>query len=309
MRRALITGISGFVGSHLAGHLVKKGWQVAGYDLRPPPVECEYYPGDLSDPAGMVAAVKKSAPDVIFHLAGVLKSNGYEDLYRAHVFGTIVLMDAVVACGLSPTVVIASSSAVYGTGNGRKPITEKSGLMPQTHYALSKAAQEMVAQRYFHAYGLNVVYVRTFNLLGPGLSPDMACSAFARQIAMAERSGKQSVISTGNLDAKRDFMDVRDAVRAYGLIAKKGRGGEVYNVCSGRAVAVGECLSILLKQAKVPVEAVLDPAKVQGNDVPIQIGSARKLHEETGWVPKIGLKKSLIDLLNDWRERIAMEKQ
>jgi nucleoside-diphosphate-sugar epimerase len=309
MRRALITGISGFVGNHLASHLAEKGWKVAGYDLRPPRVEYEFYPGDLLNLPAIQAAVEKSAPDVIFHLAGVLKSNVYEDLYKAHVFGTIALMDAVAASGLSPTVVVASSSAVYGPGNGRRPITEKSDLRPQLHYAVSKAAQELVAFRYHQVYGLPVMCVRTFNLLGPGLSPVMASSSFARQIALAEAIGKPVVISTGNLDAKRDFVDVRDAVRAYALIAKKGKPGEIYNVCSGRAVAVSECLEILLNQAKVPVEAVLDPAKVQRHDVPIQIGSAKKLREATGWSPRVALKKSLIDLLNDCRARVDMERR
>lgn len=304
MPRALITGISGFVGDHLARHLVEKGWQVAGYDIRPPRVDCEFYSGDLSGSNAIEEAVKKSAPDAVFHLAGILKSDSHEELYKTHVFGTISLMDAIVASGLSPTVIVASSSAVYGSGNGRKPITEKTELKPQTHYALSKAAQEMVALRYFHAYRLRVTGVRAFNLLGPGLSAEMACSAFARQIALAEKSGKPSVISTGNLEAKRDFVDVRDAARAYELIARKGNPGEIYNVCAGRPVSIGECLSILLKQAEVRVEAVVDPAKIQKNDVPIQIGSARKLMDATKWSPRIGLKKSLLDLLNDWRERV-----
>lgn len=304
MPRALITGISGFVGDHLARHLVEKGWQVAGYDIRPPRVKCEFYSGDLADMHAIEAAVRQSAPDVVFHLAGILKSDSHEELYKAHVFGTISLMDAIMASGLSPTVIVASSSAVYGSGNGRRRITEKTELKPQTHYALSKAAQELVALRYFHAHGLRVIGVRTFNLLGPGLSAEMACSAFARQIALAEKSRKPSVISTGNLDAKRDFVDVRDAVRAYEMIARKGKPGEIYNVCAERADSIGECLSILLKQAEVRVEAVVDPAKVQRNDVPIQIGSARKLMDATKWSPRIGLKKSLSDLLNDWRKRV-----
>lgn len=304
MPRALITGISGFVGDHLACHLLQKGWQVSGYDIRPPRVECEFHSGDLADTRAMEAAARESAPDVVFHLAGILKSDSHEELYKAHVFGTISLMDAILASGLSPIVIVASSSAVYGSSNGRKPITEKTELKPQTHYALSKAAQELVALRYFHAHELRVTGVRTFNLLGPGLSPEMACSAFARQIALAEKSGKPSVISTGNLEAKRDFVDVRDVVRAYELIARKGKPGEIYNVCAERAVSIGECLSILLKQAEVRVEAVVDPAKIQKNDVPIQIGSAEKLKDATKWSPRIGLKKSLSDLLNDWRERV-----
>lgn len=301
--RALITGISGFVGTHLASRLLEKGWQVAGYDLHPPSVKCDFYSGDLSDKAALKNVLEKSKPDLVFHLAGILKSDIYEELYKVHVFGTISLLDAIVNSGLSPTVVIASSSAVYGSG-GRKPITERTELKPQTHYALSKAAQEMVAMRYFQVHGLNTICVRTFNLLGPGLSVEMACSAFAKQIALAEKPGKPSIISTGSLDAKRDFVDVRDAVRAYELIARKGKTGEVYNVCSGSAVSIGECLSILLKQAEVPIETVLDPAKVQRNDVPIQIGSAKKLRDAAKWSPRIGLKKSLEDLLNDWRERV-----
>lgn len=309
MRRALITGISGFVGNHLASHLAEKGWTVAGFDLRPPRVNCDFYPGDLSDTSAIHKALEKSAPDVVFHLAGLVKSERHEELYKVHVFGTISLLDAVVAVGSSPKVVIASSSAVYGSGKSGKAITEKSALKPQTHYALSKAAQEMVAFRYHQVYGLPVMCVRTFNLLGPGLSPVMASSSFARQIALAEAIGKPVVISTGNLDARRDFVDVRDAVRAYVLITKKGDPGEIYNVCSGRGVAISECLEILLKQAKVPVEAVLDPAKVQRHDVPIQIGSAKKLQEATGWSPRVALKKSLIDLLNDWRARVDMERR
>lgn len=304
MRRALITGISGFVGSHLASHLSEKGWKVAGYDLRPPRIECDYYSGDLSDKTAIKRAVEKSAPDVVFHLAGLLKSDLHDNFYNVHVLGTISLLDAMVALGMSPAIMIASSSAVYGPGIGRKPITERFVLRPQTHYALSKAAQEMAALRFYHVHGLPVMCVRTFNLLGPGLSLDMACSSFARQIALAEKTGKPAVISTGGLGAKRDFVDVRDAVRAYELIANKGKPGEVYNVCSGGAVAISECLAILLKQAKVPVEAVLDPERVQKNDIPVQIGSERKLNEGTGWSPRISLKQSLTDLLVDWRQKV-----
>lgn len=303
----MITGISGFVGNHLASHLSEKGWNVSGYDLRRPHAECDFYAGDLSDTLALGNALEDSAPEVIFHLAGILKSEAYEDFYKVHVLGTISLLDAIVAKGLSPTVIVASSSAVYGPGMGRKPITEGFGLRPQTHYALSKAAQEMAALRYYHVFGLPVICVRTFNLLGPGLSPEMACSSFAQQIALAEKNGKPAIISTGDLSAERDFVDVRDAVCAYAMIAKKGKPADVYNVCSGNAVAVSECLNLLLKQARVPVEAVLDPARVQKNDVPIQIGSARKLNETAGWKPRVSLKKSLMDLLNYWREHVDME--
>jgi GDP-4-dehydro-6-deoxy-D-mannose reductase len=307
-RKAFVTGLSGFVGNHLTNHLSEKGWKVTGYDQRRLHTECDFYAGDLSDTLALGKALEVSAPAVIFHLAGILKSESHEDFYNVHVLGTISLLDTVVAKGLSPTVIIASSSAVYGPGIGRKPITEGFELRPQTHYALSKAAQEMAALRYYHAYGLPVICTRTFNLLGPGLSPQMACSSFAQQIALAEKIGHPAVISTGDLRAKRDFVDVRDAVRAYAMLAEQGKPGDVYNVCSGEAVSIRDCLDILLKQARVPVEVVLDPAKVQKNDVPIQVGSTKKLKQRTGWEPKISVEQSLIDLLNDWRQRIEMEK-
>jgi GDP-4-dehydro-6-deoxy-D-mannose reductase len=309
MRRALITGISGFVGNHLASHLIRKGWAVAGYDQRPPRVACDIYLGDIFDREAIQNAMEQFIPDTVFHLAGMLKSEQHEELYTVHVLGTISLLEVIVTLGLSPKVIIASSSAVYGPGRRGKSFGERSGLNPQTHYALSKTAQEMAAFRYHHVHGLPVVCVRTFNLLGPGLSPQMACSSFARQIALAETKIGPGIITTGKLNAKRDFVDVRDAVRAYEQIAKKGTPGEVYNVCSGRAVAVSECLAILLEQARVQVESVLDPSKVQGNDVSIQIGSAEKLNKATGWTPRVPLRKSLIDMLNDWRERIEMERR
>ena len=308
LKKAFITGISGFVGHHLARQLSEKGWKVAGYSLRPPQLECEFYSGNLSDGPTLKKALEDFAPDALFHLAGVLKSVSYEDFYNIHVSGTISLLDAVIATRLSPRVIVASSSAVYGPGSGRKPITEGFALKPQTHYALSKAAEEMVALRYSQVYALPVICVRTFNLLGPGLSSEMACSSFARQIAFAEKKGEPAVISTGDLSAQRDFVDVRDAVYAYALIAERGEPGEVYNVCSGRAIAISECLDILLKQARVPVEAVLDSARVQKNDVPVQIGSARKLNEIGGWKPRISSKQSLIDLLNYWREHVDGER-
>jgi GDP-4-dehydro-6-deoxy-D-mannose reductase len=147
-----------------------------------------------------------------------------------------------------------------------------------------------------------------FNLLGPGQSPDLACSAFARQIALAEIT-EQTEIVTGSLDAKRDFVDVRDAVRAFALLAAKGEAGETYNVCSGNAVAIQQCLSEMMSQSQKQLSARVDAARVQKNDVPVQVGSFQKLHKAAGWNPRIPLKQSLSDLLDDWRERIKAEKK
>ena len=304
MKRALVVGISGFVGRHLARCLTDGGWDVSGFDQQPLP-GFDVQTGDLSNRTIVEQTLLEARPDFIFHLAGVLKSERPEQFYTAHVLGTVTLLEAVVKSGSRAVMCVASSSAVYGAGVGKKPITENFKPRPVTHYAVSKLAQEMVALRYWMTLGLPIILVRTFNLLGPGLSPVMACSDFARQIAQAEKQGRPAVISTGDLSARRDFVDVRDAVRAYMLLAGQGRAGQVYNVASGRAIAIRECLDFLRGQAKVPIEAVVDAARVQKNDVPLQIGSARRLHEVTGWQAEISVEQSLRDMLDDWRRKVA----
>jgi GDP-4-dehydro-6-deoxy-D-mannose reductase len=216
----------------------------------------------------------------------------------------VALLDAVVESGLQPGILVASSSAVYGSGLGRRPITEKFKARPATHYGVSKLAQELAAMHYFTSFGLPVIRVRTFNLLGPGLSPQLACSAFARQIAQAEKNRMLSTILTGNLSARRDFVDVRDAVRAYVLLAEKGQAGQAYNVASGKAVAIQECLDFLLKQARVQVDAVVDPNRVQKDDIPVQAGSVKRLQTTTGWDTEISNQQSLLDMLDYWRQKV-----
>lgn len=304
MTRALITGISGFVGSHLQHQLALQGWQVYGFDIRAS--DRDVFVGDLTDRAALAHAVADCKPDVIFHLAGVIKSDAPEIFYKVNLLGTLALFDAVMEAGMRPNVVVASSSAVYGRTSGEKPITERMQLRPVTDYAVSKAAQETAALRYFDSFSLPVTIVRMFNLLGPGQPADLACSAFARQIALAELTG-QSEIVTGNLDARRDFVDVRDAVRAFELIAQKGKPGQVYNVCSGRAVAIQKCLSGMMSMSQKQLSARIDAKRVQKNDVPVQVGSYQKLNKVAGWNPKISLKQSLSDLLADWRERVKAE--
>lgn len=301
MKRALITGISGFVGRHLREELIRAGWQVYGFDIRP--AGENVFVGDLSDRAALSRAVADCQPDAVFHLAGIIKSADSEAYYKSNLFGTLNLLDAVMQMEKHPKVILASSSAVYGLTKSARPITERSTLRPVTEYAVSKAVQETAALRYHYAFGLPVIIVRMFNLLGPGQSPDLACSAFARQIALAEVS-EQNEIVTGNLDAKRDFVDVRDAARAFAMLAEKGEAGQTYNVCSGNAVAIQQCLSEMMLRSKKQLSARVDLARVQKNDVPVQVGSFQKLRKAAGWNPRIPLNESLADLLNDWRERV-----
>ena len=304
MKRAFITGISGFVGRHLRDEIIREGWDVFGFDIRP--AGENVFVGDLSDRAALTRAVADCQPDAVFHLAGIIKSTDPQAYYTSNLFGTLNLLDAIMQMEKRPKVVLASSSAVYGLTRGARPITERSPLRPVTEYAVSKVAQETAALRYHYAFELDVVIVRMFNLLGPGQSPDLACSAFARQIALAEIS-EQNEIVTGNLNAKRDFVDVRDAACAFAMLAEKGEAGQTYNVCSGNAVAIQQCLNEMMFRSKKQVSARVDPARVQKNDVPVQVGGFQKLHKATGWNPRIPLTESLADLLNDWRERVKVE--
>jgi GDP-4-dehydro-6-deoxy-D-mannose reductase len=304
MKRVLITGASGFVGSHLAGHLLSCHLHVSGFDLRAGDVTMDFHMGELADRAMVSRTLLEVKPDVIFHLAGMIKSSAPEDLYQANLLGTTALFDSIVDCGLRPVVVLASSSAVYGSGSGNKPISEKFRPRPMTHYAVSKLAQEIAALRYFDAFQLPVMIVRMFNVLGAGQSAGLACSAFARQIALAELHGEDE-ITTGDLGARRDFVDVRDAVRAFGLLGEKGRAGQVYNLCSGHAVMMRKCLDEMLSMSSRRLQVRTEADLVQKDDVPVQVGSAQKLKRVTGWRPQISLKESLSDLLEYWRQRIA----
>jgi GDP-4-dehydro-6-deoxy-D-mannose reductase len=306
MKRALITGISGFVGRHLRDELIREGWDVYGFDIRP--AGENVFVGDLSDRAALTRAVADCQPDAVFHLAGIIKSQDPQAYYISNLFGALNLLDAVMQMEKRPKVLLASSSAVYGLTKSARPITERSPLRPVTEYAVSKAAQETAALRYHYAFGLDVVIARMFNLLGPGQSPDLACSAFARQIALAEISDQNEIV-TGNLDAKRDFVDVRDAARAFAMLTEKGEAGQTYNVCSGNTVAIQECLSEMMLRSKKQLSARVDPARIQKNDIHVQVGSFHKLKKVTGWNPRIPLHESLADLLDDWRERIKSDAQ
>lgn len=311
MTRALVSGIAGFVGTHLAEHLVSQGAAVSGFDL--PGLRLastlanrvELYTGDVGDKAGLVDVLRRAQPDQVYHLAGILKSNQEDEFYRVHVLGTIALLDAVIESGIHARILVASSSAVFGQGVSRRPITEQFQLRPVTHYGVSKLAQEAVALRYARSDNCDIICTRTFNIVGTGQSPAMALPFFARQIALAEQGKQSDPIVTGNLDAQRDWTDVRDAVRAYALLMLYGKSGQVYNVCSGKAVRMRDLLQRLIKLSRVPIKTQVDPARVQANDVPFQVGAPNKLFRATGWRPAISMARSLTDLLEYWRKAVA----
>ena len=301
--KALITGVSGFVGKHLAHFLMLQGWQVFGFAQQMASNRKNLYVGDLMQHGAFTKALKECQPDVVFHLAGLIKSDQPEVLYKANLLGTVRLFESILELGQRPVVIVASSSAVYGSGFSGRPISEKSKPRPVTHYAVSKLAQEMAALHYFDAFDIPVMILRMFNLLGPGQPADLACSAFAHQIAKAELCSDDEIV-TGDLSARRDFVDVRDAVRAFPLVAEKGKAGQAYNVCSGQAVLIRKCLDELLSISSRQLNVRMDVKRIQKNDIPIQVGNVRKLNHATGWRPQISLKHSLSDLLEYWRQKV-----
>lgn len=302
--RALVTGISGFLGGTLSRHLTSQGWEVSGFDQRVSTEVNQFFLGSLLEREKVRAALEASQPEVIFHLAGTIKAQTAQEYFAANVFGTLGLFEALVESGGRPRVVIVSTSAVYGAGLGRRPISEQFALRPVSDYAISKATQELVAQRFWINHQIPVIIARTFNLIGPGQPAELACSAFARQVALSETQASPDPIYTGRLDTKRDFVDARDAARAYELLAKQAPAGRVYNVCSGQAVALADCLKQILHLARQPLTTQLDPTRLQKNEVPSQVGNPQFIQRSVHWQTEIPLEQSLEDLLNDWRARV-----
>jgi GDP-4-dehydro-6-deoxy-D-mannose reductase len=309
--KALVAGAAGFCGQHLVSHLLQAGHDVSGLDCtdRVHP-GAAIYKADIHDVAGVQAVLHTVQPDLVFHLAALTNPRlDYRELHRVNALGTLILLDAVRRVCPAVTIVVTSSSAVYGRGpGGALPIGEDQPLLPANLYAVSKIAQEMVAYQQFAAHGLRVIRTRAFNLTGPGESAGFVTSAFARQIAEIETGRRPPILYVGNLDAVRDFTDVRDAVRAYRLLAEQGRPGAVYNVCSGQGTRIRQLLDDLLALAGFPgIQVQPDPDRLQPADVPIQIGDATRLLETTGWLPEIPLRQTLLDVLDHWRRRIDEE--
>ncbi|MBN1920078.1 MAG: GDP-mannose 4,6-dehydratase [Anaerolineae bacterium] len=310
--KALITGINGFCGRQLTSFLLQQGYRMVGMDLKPDPVPdaATLYAGDIRDDMFVSEVLEATRPDIIFHLAALTAPRANpEELESVNKGGTRCLLDAVQCSSSAPRIVITSSSAVYGhVLPAQLPIRETQPLRPATAYAASKVLQEREATQAFIGQNLAVICIRPFNLTGPGESEHFVTSAFARQIAEIEAGLRAPIIQVGNLDAVRDFTDVRDAVRAYVLLAERGIPGEVYNVCSEQGVQIRQILELLLElSTRTDIEIRVDPTRLQAADVPIQIGSAARLRALTGWAPTLTLTETLNDLLNSWRQRIYEE--
>jgi GDP-4-dehydro-6-deoxy-D-mannose reductase len=299
--RALVTGAAGFVGGHLVAHLRQCGDEVtaAGHDNAP----------DVLDAEAWTAYLRAERPEAVYHLAGRTSVAQSWDAplatFRVNAEGTL---NVLAACGAASTgrVLVVSSSDVYGPVTPDElPLTEESPLRPATPYAASKAAAEQVAVQAYLGYGVEAIRVRAFNHTGPGQDPRFVAPALAARVAEAEARDR-AVIPVGDLTARREFTDVRDVVRAYRLLIEHGRGGEVYNVCSGRDIPISELAEMLLAHARRPLRLETDPALLRPVEVPALRGSAARLNALTGWQPTFPLEDTVAGLLEEARTRLVL---
>lgn len=317
--RVLITGITGMAGSHLADYLLSTcadcevhgtfRWRsrmenVAHLEGKINLIQCE-----LTDFTNTVRALEISKPDFIFHLAAqsyVLASWSSPTVTMLeNPRMQINLFEAMLMLGIDCPIQVALSSEEYGmVYPDELPITEDNPLRPLSPYAVSKVTQDMMAYQYHKSHGLKTIRTRTFNHEGPRRGDVFVTSNFARQIALIEVGRQEPAIYTGNLDAKRDWSDVRDVVRAYWLAVNHCTPGDVYVIASGVSYSVQEMLDMLIGMSNVKVEIRKDPSRMRPSDVMVLQGDPSKFRAQTGWQPEIPLEQTLSDLLNHWREEV-----
>jgi len=320
-QKVLITGITGFVGSHLAEYILKESpqTQILGFVRWRSPKDnihgishkVTLCYGDLIDLSSIEKVLSEHRPDVIFHLA----AQSYVDFsfiaplatLQSNVIGTANLLEAVrnlkTSSSYNPVIHICSSSEVYGqVQEGETPITEQNPFRPASPYAVSKVAEDMLGFQYFISWGIKTIRTRMFTHTGPRRGDVFVESSFAKQIAAIEAGVAPKVIKVGNLKSVRTFLDVKDAVGAYWMLVQKCKPGEVYNIGGVETMTVGEMLDKLIKLSTVQgISVEVDPARLRPSDVTLQIPSIDKFSKETGWKPTIAFEQTLKDLLEYWR--------
>ncbi len=316
MKKVLITGATGFVGSHLIENLLGKG----GYDIHGTckwrsdmsnvlniQDKIKWHNMELTDAHSVQEVVRVVAPDVVFHLAAQ-SYVPFSWVYPARTFeinciGSIHLFEALRRHAPQAVCQIASSSEIYGIPENL-PITEKHLPRPCSPYGCSKYAMDRLAAQYYYSYKVKIVITRGFNHTGPRRGEDFVCSSFAKQIAEIEKNKRKPIIKVGNLDARRDFTDVRDIIEAYILATEKCKYGEPYNVCSGNITSIEDVLTqlILMSGTKVTIEE--DPKRMRPSDLHTLQGDSTKFKKATSWSVKIPFRQTLRDLLDFWRGKV-----
>lgn len=315
----LITGITGFAGSHLAEYILTEhpSVKVSGFvrwrsrmdNVKDILDKIELHEADLKDMVSLKKALAVIKPDKVFHLAAQsFVPTSWKlpaETFAINALGQINLFETLLDLKLNPKFQIAGSSEEYGMVHPHEvPMKETNTLRPLSPYAVSKVAQDLLGYQYHQSYGLRTVRTRGFNHTGPRRGDVFVTSNFAKQVAEIEKGLKPPVIHVGNLEAKRDFTDVRDMVRAYWLATEKCEDGDVYNIGSGKTYVMQDMLDMLLGMSKVKVKVEVDPARLRPSDVPILLADASKFVKQTDWQPRIPFATTLKDLLNYWRERV-----
>ncbi|MEE9257288.1 MAG: GDP-mannose 4,6-dehydratase [bacterium] len=316
--RVLITGITGFAGSHLVEYLLTlDGVEVFGFRRwrsrtehidhlteQVSIIEC-----DLRDQSSVSRALEEIRPEKIFHLAAQsfvpTSWNAPEESLHTNIIGALHLFEGVRQAGIDPMIQVACSSEEYGMVHPEEvPIKETNPLRPLSPYAVSKVGADMLAYQYFQSFGMKIVRTRGFNHTGPRRGDVFVCSNFAKQIAEIEKGRREPVIRVGNLEARRDFTDVRDMVRAYWLSLIHCEPGEAYNISSDVSRPIQEVLDMLLARSEARVRVETDPSRLRPSDVQILQGDSTKFRDATGWRPEIPFEQTLQDILDYWRARV-----
>ena len=309
----LITGATGFAGGHLVESLAGSN-RLVGWGRSTPRPEIahlvESQAVDLLDREQVRSAIASLRPPTIFHLAGAPHvAESWRDTTKplaGNVLATSHLFDAIRRAGLTCRVLVTGSAVVYAPSD--TPIKEEATLAPRNPYALSKLAQEQLAMRAFADDGLDIVMVRPFNHTGPRQPPAFVAPSMARQIALIEKGDAEPVIRVGNLDARRDFTDVRDVVRAYVSLATLGKSGEIYNVGSGVGRSVQSLLDALKSRACVEVQVEVDPERLRPTETSALVADTTRLRDRTGWQPRISFESMLDHLFEYWRAEVRAPK-
>ena len=306
----LVTGATGFAGSHLVDHLLEEEPTVAAWahvrereHLGPDP-RVLWNSVDLLDRQAVAKALADLKPSAVYHCAGIAHvGESWSMPVRAlsvNVLGTHHVLEGVREAGLNCAVLVISSALVYRAST--ELLREDDPIGPSDPYGVSKLAQEMVADRAGHA---SAFIVRPFNHAGPRQSPSYVTSSFARQIAEIEAGQREPVLRVGNLDAFRDITDVRDTVRAYRLVVRHGQPGRPYNVCSGQAYCIRDLLDTLTRVSPARIRMEVDADRLRPSDNPVIAGDRSRIEAETGWQPRIPIDRTLEDLLDYWRRRTS----